>query len=328
MQTTELSVLSQVHHWLSTQQPVYLITVLKTWGSAPRPVGSLLAINAQGELIGSVSGGCVEGDILERVLQGEFKQVSRLRYGVTKEQSERFGLPCGGILELLLEPLQHVEQVAPAVQALKNRQLIQRNVDLRTGQITWKIPQKDSALSYDETHFSQVYGATWQLLIIGAAQASHYLASFALPLGYHVIICDPRVEYASSWQVEGTEFTQQMPDDAVLHYIKDARSAVVALTHDPKLDDMALLEALNSPAFYVGALGSKQSTEARRSRLQELGITPQALEKLHAPVGLPIGSRTPPEIAIAILAEMMAIRANLLNQAQGKIQLLRQCVAA
>ncbi|ALG69221.1 XdhC family protein [Beggiatoa leptomitoformis] len=313
MQTTALTILSQAHQWLSAHQTVYLITVIHTWGSAPRPVGSLLAINASGELIGSVSGGCVEGDIIERILQGEFKQISRLHYGITKEQSERFGLPCGGVLELLLEPLQSVDSIQPIIHALEQRQLIQRRVNLQSGDVYWQYPQQEIPLIATDNYLTHVYGAVWRLLIIGAAHASHYLAEFAIPLDYQVIVCDPREEYASSWQLAGTELSREMPDDAVLKYVKDNRCAVVTLTHDPKLDDMALLEALNSPAFYVGALGSKKSTEARRARLIDLGMSPQALAQLHAPVGLPIGSRTPPEIAIAILAEMMTKRTSLLT---------------
>jgi xanthine dehydrogenase accessory factor len=147
------------------------------------------------------------------------------------------------------------------------------------------------------------------LLIIGAVQISSYLATMAQALGYEVTVCDPREEYRDGWKVDGAHLSTAMPDDAVTTLRPDSGTAIVALTHDPKLDDMALLEALRSPAFYVGALGSQRSNAKRRDRLaQHFGITPDELARLHGPVGLFIGSRTPPEIAVSILAEMTAAK--------------------
>ena len=305
---TNWEVLSTASLWLEQNHLVVLVTVVKTWGAAPRPVGGLLAVRQDGLIVGSVSGGCVEDDIINRVQAGEFKRPTVLTYGVTTEQSQQVGLLCGGTLELVLEPLTHPESIKPAVTALAQRQLIARQLDLDNGQITWQAAEVEQALYYDEHQLINVYGPSWQLIIIGAGQISRYLAEFAQALNYQVIVCDPRREYAATWQTEGTQLDHRMPDDAVTALAPDQRTAVVTLTHDPKLDDLALLEALNSQAFYVGALGSKKTQEQRRRRLARLNISEPALAHLHAPVGLPIGSRTPPEIAIAILAEMTAVR--------------------
>jgi len=153
-----------------------------------------------------------------------------------------------------------------------------------------------------------VHGPRWRLLIIGAGQASSYLANMALALDYEVIVCDPREEFRQTWDVPGTTLLADMPDDAVVALGIDRHSAVVALTHDPKLDDMALLEALKSPAFYVGALGSTASNAKRRQRLALFDLTAEQIARLHGPVGLDIGSRTPPEIAVAILAHLISVR--------------------
>jgi len=321
MQSTDFEVLSTTLHWLEQHQPVVLVTVVKTWGTAPRPVGALLAVSEKVLLVGSVSGGCVEEDIISRVQAGEFKQPTVLTYGVTTEQSQRVGLPCGGTIELVLEPLTNVDSIKPAVTALEQRQLIARQLNMVTGQVTWPMLEptevvagrkndfpKHQTLRYEGDQLTRIYGPAWQLLIIGAGQISRYLSEFALALDYKVIVCDPRQEYAATWQTLGARLDSRMPDDVVTALIQDKRSAVVALTHNPKLDDLALLEALNSPAFYIGALGSKSNNDKRRKRLTSLGISDDALARLHAPVGLPIGSRTPPEIAIAILAEMTAER--------------------
>ncbi len=311
MYSTDFEVLSTTLHWLEQRKRVVLITVVKTWGTAPRPVGALLAVREDGILVGSVSGGCVEEDIANRVQADEFNGPTVLTYGVTTAQSQRVGLPCGGTIELLLEPLADIDSVKPAVTALEQRQLIARQLEIGTGLVTWQTASTEQALHYDGQQLTSIYGPTWQLLIIGAGQISRYLSEFALALDYRIIICDPRQEYATTWQTKGTQLDNRMPDDAVKALVQDKRTAVVALTHDPKLDDLALLEALNSPAFYVGALGSMRNNEKRCNRLTTLGISETTLARLHAPVGLPIGSRTPPEIAIAILAEMTAVRNNV-----------------
>jgi len=305
MDSTDLEVFSYALQWLEQGHPVVLATVVETWGSAPRAPGALLAINQAGHRIGSVSGGCVEEDLAALVQAGAVTHLNVLTYGITEAQSRQVGLACGGTLKVMVEPLTHPDHIQPAVTALKQGHLITRRVNLTSGEVTWLETSKESPVYYDGHQFQVVYGPAWQLLIIGAGQISRYLAEFALALNYQVEVCDPRQEYL--WPVAKVRRSYEMPDDRVKKTITP-RSAVVALTHDPRLDDLALLEALNSPAFYVGALGSKTSSEKRRVRLQKLGITEQNLACLHAPVGLPINSRHPPEIAIAIAAEMTAVR--------------------
>ena len=303
---TDQDVLQTAHEWLQHGHEVILVTVLKTWGSSPRPPGSLMIMRRDGVLRGSVSGGCVEEDLMQRYRDQQLSDSypSRVDYGVKRDDATRFGLPCGGRLELLVEQLNDHEQLQQLLEALQHQQLMARHLDLQTGKVTLQAARAEQDFVYTNIYVRKIFGPQWNMLLIGAGHLSQYVSQMALMLGYRVIVCDPREEYAQNWQVEGTELTTLMPDDAVQHYAQQARSIVVALTHDPKLDDMALLDALTSPAFYVGAIGSQRNCESRRQRLKELGITSTQLQRLHAPVGLSIGSHTPPEIAVSILAEI------------------------
>jgi xanthine dehydrogenase accessory factor len=303
-------VLEQALNWLEQGRPCVLFCVVETWGASPRPPGALLVVDRQGAMAGSVSGGCVEDDLRRRVLGGEFEGIQTLKYGVTAEEGLRFGLPCGGTLQLLAEPIDDPQAIAPAVQALRERRLIGRRVvlDPPDGTVEWFDPPGDvEPLAFEGETLELTLGPAWQLILIGAGQLAQFVARFAQPLGYRVVICDPREEYRNVG-IEGAEFDSRMPDDCVAARALDARSAVITLAHDPKLDDMALMQALTGPAFYVGALGSKRTSEVRRKRLAQLDLTPEQVGRLRAPVGLPLGSHTPPEIAIAILAELVAVR--------------------
>jgi xanthine dehydrogenase accessory factor len=308
--STDSEVLAQAVAWLESGHAVRLVTVAQTWGSSPRPVGSLLAIDDRGQLCGSVSGGCVEDDLRTRLMQGALADTSPtlVSYGVDREQAQRFGLPCGGRLELLVEHLNSAAQLRRVLHILQTRERIMRRVCLTTGEASLHPEGNSAPFFYDGKRLEKTFGPTWRLLLIGAGHLSHHVAQMALTLDYHVTVCDPRAEYAASWQLTGVDVDTRMPDDAVRALACDAHSVVMALTHDPKLDDMALMEALESAAFYVGALGSRANNQKRRERLAQLGVAPQALARLHGPIGLAIGSRTPPEIAIAILAELTAAR--------------------
>jgi xanthine dehydrogenase accessory factor len=233
---------------------------------------------------------------------------STTKYGVTEEQARRFGLPCGGTLELVLEPLAEKSGLDELLARVERHELVKRRLDMKTGGVEIAPGKWSDQLSFDGGTLTSVHGPHWRLLIVGAGQLSQYLAQMSQALDYHVTVCDPREEYADTWNVPGAELTREMPDDVVLRMNLDAHSAVVTLTHDPKLDDMALLEALKSPAFYIGAIGSKKNNEARRERLAQFDLSQQEIARLHGPVGLKIGSKTPPEIAVAILAEMTAIK--------------------
>lgn len=308
MNSTDQEVLEKCLQWQKESRRVTLATVVKTWGSSPRPVGSLLALRNDGQLAGSVSGGCIEADLVERVRTAPPTRPEVLTYGGTADDCHRFRLPCGGTLQLVLEPAPGAIVLQALLDALVQRRLIGRRLELATGRSMLYLPHIDETTQFDGQSLKTVHGPRWRLLLIGAGQISRYLAQMALALDYQVQACDPREEYNSAWDVAGAELVPGMPDDAVTTSRPDLRSAVIALTHDPKLDDMALLEALKSPAFYVGAIGSNANNLMRRERLRLFDLTEAEIGRLHGPVGLPIGSRTPPEIAVSILAELTAVR--------------------
>ena len=311
MHSTDRQVLDALHRWAATGHRFALVTVVRTWGSAPRPPGSWMALRDDGQVQGSVSGGCIEADLIDRVLKGGFESSIpfSLKYGVTKDEAARFGLPCGGRMELLIEPAPDIALLKVLSERITNGQLVKRIVAVGEVGATIGAGSAKDALSWNGRTLVNTHGSRWRLLIVGAGQLSVYLAQIAQALDYQVIICDPRSEYAAEWNVPNTTLLSCMPDDAVLELNLDPHSAVVALTHDPKLDDMVLLEALKSPAFYVGALGSTANSKKRRARLmQYFDLTQAEVDRLHGPVGLPIGSSTPPEIAIAVLAHMTAVR--------------------
>lgn len=310
MNSTDLSVLKAVVDWLKAGYPVAIATVVKTWGSAPRPIGSWLAIRGDGQVTGSVSGGCVEDDLIRRV-QTEIltKDLPEMVvYGVSQEEAARFGLPCGGTLRLLVEPKPELAILETILASISNHQIISRTVDLVTGQSTLEAGNRDEAFVCDDRLMKTTYGPRWRMVIIGAGQLSLYTADFALASDFEVIVIDPREEYAEGINREQIQFIKGMPDDVLLDICIDSHTAIVALTHDPKLDDMALMEALRSPAFYVGALGSRVNTQKRKARLLEFDVTEEQVERLHGPVGLFIGALTPPEIAVSILAEVIAVK--------------------
>lgn len=310
MDSVDLQVLKSAQEWLSQGRKVVLATVVETWGSAPRPPGALLAIRDDGQVAGSVSGGCVEDDLIDRIRNHQLggAKPELVVYGVSKEQAARFGLPCGGRLRIVLEPLIETPWLDQLLARVANRELVARTVSLETGVVTINPARRGDVLVFDERKLTTIHGPLWRLVIIGAGQISEYLARMASALDYNVIVCDPREEYANTWIVPNTELNRGMPDDVVAELNLDSHSAVVAVTHDPKLDDLALLEALKSAAFYVGALGSRVNTVKRRERLAEFDLSQAELSRLHGPVGLRIGSKTPPEIAVSILAEMTAVR--------------------
>lgn len=304
--------------WLEQGHPLILVTVLKTWGSSPRPPGSLMVMRKDGVHAGSVSGGCVEEDLLRRYREDELSDSypTCIDYGVNRQEAARFGLPCGGRLELLIERLESKPQLRQLLEAMQQQALLARSVNLRRGEVLLTPAKPDHEFSYSHEVVTKVFGPRWQMLLIGAGHLSRCVSQLALLLDYRVIVCDPREEYAQAWSVPGTELVAMMPDDAVRRYVSHQRSLVIALTHDPKLDDLALLDALESGAFYVGAIGSDRNCEARRTRLLQMGLSAQQLKRLHAPVGLAIGSHTPPEIAVSILAEITALR----NAAQRSVR--------
>lgn len=309
MQSLDLDVLTDAREWASAGHRVSLLTVIETFGSAPRPIGSMLAIRDDGRISGSVSGGCVEDDLILRATRGEHSLLpQRLTYGVSKDEATRFGLPCGGTLELVAEPLLNIGWIDDLLARCAAHQLVARTLDMASGAVTLSTAQCNESLAFTPTTLRSIFGPRWRLLIIGAGQLSQILAQMAAPLGYAVFICDPRDTYAEAWDASLGTYLAGMPDDVVRELGCDQHTAIAALTHDPKLDDMALLEALRSSAFYVGALGSRANQAKRRQRLALFDLSAQQIERLHGPIGLSIGSRTPAEIAVSILAEITAVK--------------------
>ena len=309
MDSLDLQVLQQARTWRADGRAVWLVTVIETWGSAPRPPGALLAMRDDGLVVGSVSGGCVEDDLIDRVRKGErVGTPSLIHYGVSKEEAARFGLPCGGNLRLVQEPLVDSTWIDEVLARTATHELIARTVDLETGVVRVEPARRGESFTFDGRTMRALYGPRWRLLVIGAGQLSRSLAAMALGLDFEVIVCDPREEYHLTWDVPGTTFSTEMPDDLANALQLDPHTAVVAVTHDPKLDDLVLLEALKSPAFYIGALGSRGNTAKRKERLALFDLSVAEIERLHGPIGLDIGSRTPAEIAVAILAEIVAVK--------------------
>ena len=310
MDSVDLEVLKRSADWVDEGRRVLLVTVVKTWGSSPRPEGAMLAVREDGLVAGSVSGGCIEDDIVDRTRREGQKttKCEVVTYGVSADEARRFGLPCGGTIQLVLEPLTRESGMRALLREIEAGHLVMRRLDLASGYATLHPAQATDGLAFDGKPLRTVHGPRFRMLVIGASQLSKYLAQIAVGLDYHVTICDPRDEYTETWDIPGVTLVRTMPDDTVVAMDLDERCAVVALTHDPKLDDLALMEALKSKAFYIGALGSRANNAKRRERLTEFDLTEAQIARLHGPIGLYIGSRTPPEIAISILAEITAVK--------------------
>jgi xanthine dehydrogenase accessory factor len=311
MNSMDVEVVRTAMDWMNRGHRVVLGTVVRTWGSSPRPPGSLMIIRDDGQVAGSLSGGCIEDDLIERVKGGELamRLPQSTTYGASAEEAQRFGLPCGGTVQIVLEPLSAASQLRQLLAAIEQHRVVRRRLEMATGLVALSPAEHGDQVRFDGQTLETVHGPRLRLVILGGGQLSRYLASFAVMVDYRVTVCDPREEYHEGWQaIEGVTLSRLMPDDLVLAMNLDANSAVVAVTHDPKLDDLALMEALKTPAFYVGALGSRRNNDSRRKRLLEFDVSAAEVARLRGPVGLNLGAKTPPEIAMSIVAEMTAVR--------------------
>ncbi|MEX2468838.1 MAG: XdhC family protein [Pseudohongiellaceae bacterium] len=320
MLSSQQQIISHVKRWLDADKPVWLCTILKTWGSSPRPVGAMMACTLDGELMGSISGGCIEEDFLEQLrdgsLRGKYEEEGnrpfKVRYGMTEEEQARLRLPCGGQLHVLLEFIEPTPDNRSVFTRLhddlENHTRVSRRVNLDTGAITVRDESGEDAVVIDDGVMTHSLSPMYRLLLLGAGDVARYVAEMALALEYDVTLCDPRPKYLDNWHVPGVETTSRLPDDVVRERFSNPYSGIVALAHDPRVDDMALMEALKTDAFYIGAMGSERTSAARRERLPELGLTKDEIDQLHAPIGFQIDSKTPAEIAIAIMAEVTAVR--------------------
>jgi xanthine dehydrogenase accessory factor len=327
MENLDVMVLRTLHAWRSAGKRALLATVVRTWGSSPRPIGSIMALCEDGAVVGSVSGGCIEDDLIYRFTQAYAKSnpgdaaqpVSTneipcgppgfVKYSVSADEAHRFGLPCGGTLELLLEYDPDAASLRELIAALQGGKLMRRVVRLVDGRVSLQAADAPAELSITASELVNTFGPEYRMLLIGAGQLTEYLATMALFSGFAVTVCDPREEYRGAWSVPGVTVTPGMPDEVVLEFAPDRRSCVIALTHDPKLDDLALLEALKTEAFYVGAIGSRRNNDARHARMIEhFEQTAESLARLRGPIGIYIGSKTPAEIAVSVMAEVLAVK--------------------
>jgi xanthine dehydrogenase accessory factor len=324
MQSLDLDVLEHARDWKRAGRRVWLLTVAQTFGASPRPPGSLAAVRDDGILVGSVSGGCIEDDLVARRKEHSGRKPHFVTYGVTAAEAQRFGLPCGGEVEVMVEAEAQVAQIEALLDATAQGRIVARHVDAESGEWTLEPAEARAECERTVARFTSVHGPRWRMLIIGGSEIAHYLAEVASTVDYQVYVCDPREEYRAAWRAKGATWVDGMPDDAVAAFRPDARTVILTVSHDPKLDDMALLEALKAEAFYVGAVGSARTSAERRKRLAEFDLTPQQIARLHGPVGLSIGSRTPPEIALAILADLVATRNGIVLEAAREQGALRR----
>lgn len=320
MYGNEREVLERLAQWLHDGHRAVLLTVLSTFGGSPRPPGSMAAIRDDGIIWGSVSGGCVEDDLVAEIRGGKMfscgQRVIVRTFGKDADEQARYRLPCNNTLRIAIETRLDPALLATAIRALKDRRVVRRTVWLADGHSVLSESANGTVFSEDDKSFSHLLGPRYRALLIGATELARYLGNILTTLGFSVSVCDPRPEYADIWDMPDIPLSRDMPDDHVVGMGCDLRTAVLAVSHDPKLDDLALMEALKTPGFYVGALGSVQATGKRKERLAQFDLTPEQIERLHGPVGMPIGSRTPAEIAVSVAADLVAARRNLERDAE------------
>jgi xanthine dehydrogenase accessory factor len=305
--------------WHRAGRGAALATVIETWGSAPRPVGSQLAISGGSEIVGSVSGGCVEGAVVAEALEAlEDGRCRVLEFGVSDDEAFAVGLACGGRIRVMVEPVGKGQGIEAALLGdLVAARAARRPVAVATETESWVRELLDYAddpgrfdadrSGFDEARpgrFVAVHNAPLRLAIVGAAHIAQPLFVMAGAAGYDVTVIDPREAFASATRFPGVKLVHDWPDAALAAHGLDIRSAVVTLTHDPKIDDPALEAAIVSPAFYIGALGSTRTHAKRVARLTEAGFGEGQIARIEAPIGLDIGSKSPAEIAVSILAQM------------------------
>ena len=346
MQHLDQQVVQQALDWLQQGQTVWLCTVLSTFGSSPREPGAMMVARADGQHVGSLSGGCVEDDFLERLQQGEFRQ--RLwveRYGDNRDaQRPQVQLPCGGILEVLVERLQPdapalritpepdttaepacpvystdadtlatartaQQQLQHLLAALQGQYCLLREIDLnrQQQQLLPAPPESGPRVCQSHGRWHIRVGPTTRLIIAGLSSVARHCAQFAVTLGYEVIVCEPREEEYRAFAIPGVRLEPVMPSAFIRRPGNShAQTAIVAMTHDPRIDDLAMIEAVKTSAFYIGVMGSRRTSDSRAARLlRSGGLSTDQIERIHMPIGLALGSKTPAEIALAILADVL-----------------------
>ncbi len=299
--------------WLRSGFSVWWVSLIKVSGSAPQAIGTFFAIRADGEVCGSLSGGCVEEHLVQRIVLDELPSISIQTLSAAAEEKLALMLPCGGSIDLLVEKLSSIASLQPLLRVRETQQRIVRSVCLNTGRVEFikNIPSGvnrkngDGVIFEKNTKIFQVFDKQAILLLIGATPVAKHLAQMAQALDFQVVVCDPRELYQASWRLAEIPVNKSMPDDLIKTLITHNRCAIVALAHDPRIDDMGLMEALISPAFYIAAMGSTKTNDQRRERLSLLGLSAPQIQRLHGPAGIDIRSKRPAEIAVSILAELI-----------------------
>lgn len=318
MQHMELEVIQRSIGWIEQRQPIWLCTVLNTYGSSPRGPGAMMSAIYGGQFSGSLSGGCVEDDFLERIAKGEFIQPSQIiHYGAGSPRTS-VALPCGGSIDVL------VEYLLPNDESLNHLRHIE---DALCGQGKWvkrvSVPhasqlsnpcQRGSGpmVEYQGDNVTIYLGAMTRIIIAGLSSVGQYCLQFAAALGFEVIICEPRPEVIERFSHLDMPIVEVFPARYIQQGGVHSNTAIVALTHDPRIDDLTIMEAVHTQAFYIGAMGSERTSAKRKQRLTDIGeLTSAELGRIHAPIGLPIGSKTPAEIGLAVMADIVRVKNGL-----------------
>ncbi|SEG67016.1 XdhC family protein [Marinobacterium lutimaris] len=318
MQHLDLQVVEQAQEWLNVGETVWLCTVLSTFGSSPREPGSIMVARADGRHLGSLSGGCVEEDFLERLQAGEFHQRVRTeRYGQRREDDRpQIQLPCGGILDVLIERLEpddgNRRHLAELAAVMRGREQRLRRVSLADG--SYSLSPLDNAggdrVEVAADGVSVRMGPSLRLIIAGLSSVARPCAEFAVSLGYEVIVCEPREEEYRDFDLENVRLEKTLPSMFIAKPGNcHQQTAVVAMTHDPRIDDLAMIEAVRTDAFYIGVMGSRLTSDKRAARLLSTGgLSADQVERIHMPIGLALGSKTPAEIALAVMADVLRVQ--------------------
>ena len=307
-------ILTPTSFWLKEKRRIALATVISTWGSSPRPVGGQMAIDENGEIIGSVSGGCIEGAVISEGIDSIKDGKSRIKdYGISNDMALGVGLACGGELKVLIQPLNLEDEIVYSiVDSIKKRKVVKLKINCSNGDriIDNTINNQISYFDKSNNEFIHIIDPKPRLFIIGAVHIAQALVSLANVADYEIILIDPRDHFATKDRFPNCKIINEWPDEALSKFHLDSSSHLVTLTHDPKIDDLALIFCIKKNFGYIGSLGSKKTHNKRCERLIEKGFDEIELSKIHAPIGLDIKAKTPAEIATSILAEIINYRRN------------------
>ena len=305
-------ILTPLSIWLKDKRKIALATVISTWGSSPRPVGGQMAIDQNGEIIGSVSGGCIEGAVITEGIKSLSDGKTRVKdYGISNDMAWEVGLACGGELKVLIQPLQIEDKIIfSIVESIRKREVIKLKINTKSGlrTIDKSISQQSSSFNQLMNEFIHIIYPKPRLFIIGAVHIAQELVKLATIADFEITLIDPRDHFATKKRFPNCQIINDWPDNALSKFKFDKATHLVTLTHDPKIDDPALIYSLKENIGYVGSLGSKKTHQKRCERLSLLGFNQNDLNKIHGPIGLDIKAKNPAEIAISILGEIIQFR--------------------